>query len=173
MRYATALARLLDALTSSEKLDDELRAHLELEAEKLQRAGLERADAQRQARVAFGGLDRTKEESRDARGTVLLESVLQDARYAIRGLRAKPAFTVGIVMTLALGLGANAAMFGIVDRMLFRAPDYLRDPGLVHRVYMSASDDPDEHVWSYTSFPRYLDFVRRTRAFSSIATFAT
>lgn len=159
--------------TLEQELDDELRFHIEHEAEKYVRAGMPRSEAVHRARLAFGGVDRIKDDTRDARGTVLLESIVQDARYAVRGLRAKPGFTTGIVLTLALGIGANAAMFGIVDRMLFRAPAYLRDAEHTHRVYLASTSGGQENVSAWTSFPRYADLLRWTHAFSSIATFAT
>ena len=64
------------------------------------------------------------------------ESFTQDLRYAIRGLRAKPGFTIAVMLTLGLGIGANAAMFSIVDRLLFRPPPMLRDAAATHRVYV-------------------------------------
>jgi len=154
------------------ELDDELRFHLEHEIDRLVRAGVPPAEAARRARLAFGGIDRIKEESRDARGTVLLESIAHDVRYALRGLRAKPGFTMGVVLTLALGIGANAAMFGIVDRLLFRPPDFLRDASLVHRVYEVTHRDGDAFE-PVQRFPRYLDIVRWTTSFSAVAIFAT
>src|SRR5690242_2452711 len=102
------------------ELDDELRFHLERETEKLMRLGLSRDDATRQARLTFGGIERIKDDTRDARGIALLETIAQDLRYAARGLRAKPGFTAAVVLTLGLGIGANAAMFGLVDRLMFR-----------------------------------------------------
>ena len=155
------------------ELDDELRFHIECEAEKYERAGVPRAEAMRRARLAFGGVDRAKEESRDARGTLLLETALQDVRYALRGLRARPSFTVGVMLTLGLGIGANAAMFGIVDRLLFRTPEHLTDADRVHRVYFASTSDNTERIRVYTSYARYLDLLRETHSFSLIATFGT
>jgi hypothetical protein len=94
-------------------LDLEIQAHLARTAEQYERQGLSAAEARRQARMAFGGIEGIKEQSRDARGTAFIESVLRDTRYAIRGLVARPAFTLGVGMTLALGIGANAAMLGM------------------------------------------------------------
>jgi putative ABC transport system permease protein len=156
------------------ELAEELRFHLEHETEKYERMGLSHAEAERRARVAFGGVERAKEASRDGRGTVLLESILQDLRYAWRGLRSKPAFTLGIVLTLGLGIGANAAMFGIVDRLLFRAPAYLRDAANTHRVYLTWMESGGRtHTERNTEFARYLDFKRWTHDFSLIAAFQT
>jgi putative ABC transport system permease protein len=156
------------------ELADELRFHLERETEKYERQGLSRPEAERRARLAFGGVERAKEASRDGRGTALLESIWQDLRYAWRGLRSKPAFTAGVVLTLGLGIGANAAMFGNVDRLLFRPPAYLRDASGTHRVYLSWTESGGEsRTERNIEFARYLDFKRLTHAFSSIAAFQT
>jgi putative ABC transport system permease protein len=156
------------------ELADELRFHLERETEKYERMGLPRADAERRARLAFGGVERAKEASRDGRGTLLIESTLQDLRYAWRGLRSRPAFTAGVVLTLGLGIGANAAMFGIVDRLLFRPPAYLRDASTTHRIYLSWTESGGQTRTEHnTEFARFLDFKRWTHDFSSIAAFQT
>ncbi|HKG91333.1 MAG TPA: permease prefix domain 1-containing protein, partial [Gemmatimonadaceae bacterium] len=116
LRYRVRALFFRDAI--EQELDAELRFHIGCEAEKYERLGVPREEALRRARLVFGGVDRIKEESRDVRGTVLLESLVQDVRYAVRGVRAKPGFAAGVALTLALGIGANSAMFGVFDRLL-------------------------------------------------------
>jgi putative ABC transport system permease protein len=153
------------------ELDDELRFHLERETEKLMRSGLTRDDAARQARLAFGGVERIKDESRDVRGVALLDVMSQNVRYALRGLRAKPGFTAAVVLTLGLGIGANAAMFGLVDRLMFRTPDYLSDASRVHRVYLFFTTRGKEQPENSFEYTRYLDLTRWTKDFDLAAAF--
>ncbi|MGH7677658.1 MAG: ADOP family duplicated permease, partial [Gemmatimonadaceae bacterium] len=154
------------------ELDDELRFHLERETDKLMRAGFTRAEAERRARISFGGLDRIKDDSRDARGVDVIESIQQDLRYAWRGLASRPGFTLSIVLTLALGIAANTAMFGIVDRLLFRQPAYLGDAANSHRVYVRFHDQLTERVERNIEYTRYADLARWTTSFDRMAAFA-
>src|SRR5262245_23025699 len=94
-------------------LQAEIEEHLRRETEALERQGVSPAEARRRAGVSFGGVEDMKERTRDARGTAFVESVLQDARYGARSLLARPAFTFGVALTLALGIGANAAMLDV------------------------------------------------------------
>jgi predicted permease len=162
---------LLRRTAVESELDEELRFHLERETGKHEAAGVPRDEAVRLARVAFGGVERAKDETRDARGTQLLESAMQDLRYSIRTLRAKPGFTLGVVLTLGLGIGANAAMFGIVDRLLFRPPPFLRDAGRVHRLYFAWTDHDTTRLERGTSFARFADLQAGTSAFDTMAAF--
>jgi predicted permease len=155
------------------ELDDELRFHLEHEIEKHVRAGMSRADAERTARMAFGGVERIKDDTRDARGLVFVDTMMQDLRYALRGLRASPGFAAAVILTLGLGVGANAAMFGIVDRLLFRPPPALRDAETVHRAYFHTIVGGQQDVHRHVSIPRYFDIIRDTRSFSAFAAFQT
>lgn len=154
------------------ELDQELRFHLEREAEKHVREGHSPEEAMRRARIAFGGMDVVKEASREGRGLRWLETILQDLRYAGRSLRRSPAFTLGVMVTLALGIGANAVMFGIVDRLLFRTPPFLRDPGRVHRVYLAWTDRGNHSYEMTYQYTRYLDLRKFTSSFSSFAAFS-
>jgi predicted permease len=155
------------------ELDDELRFHLEREAEKSVAAGLPREEAMRRARLTFGGVDRIKEDDRDSRGVALLEHLVQDVRYALRGLRAQALFTAVVVATLGLGIGVNVAMFGVLDRMLFRAPRYLTHPNEVRRVYIEhTANDGERLTTRKLEYPRYVDIAKWSRASSRIAAFS-
>lgn len=153
-------------------LDDELRSHLEHETAKHVAAGTDPREAMRRARLALGGVERTKEDVRDARGIVWLDIVGRDLRFALRGLRASPGFTAAVVVTLALGIGANAAIFGAVDRLMFRTPPYLRDAGRIHRVYLQTTARGKVRSESNLEYTRYQDLGRWSTAFDATAAFA-
>jgi predicted permease len=171
LRYR--LRALFRRETMDRELDDELRFHLVKEVDKHVKAGLSPDEAHRRARASFGAMEGIKDDTRDARGLVVLETLLQDLRYAARGLTARPMFAGGIVVTLALGLGANAAMFGIVDRLLFRTPNELRDPASLHRLYVSYVFDGEKRIDRNLAFPVFLDFVRASRTIEAFTAFQT
>jgi predicted permease len=114
-----------------------------------------------------------REESRDRWSWPWLDHLLKDLRFALRGLQRAPAFTVTVVATLGLGIGANAAMFGVIDRLMFRPYPYLRDPGSVHRVYLRFEDRRRTvTVGDGLEYTRYLDLARWTTSFARFAGFA-
>jgi len=166
------LRALFSRASVERELEDELWFHIEHEAEKYERQGMSREEALRRARVEFGGIEQTKEASRDVRGTVRLESVVRDLRFAIRSLRSRPAFTVTIIATLALGIGANTAIFTLVDALV------LRPLPVPHPEQLVIVGDPAAAAWDanayggpvtdYVSFPLYQDVRARNTVFTDM-----
>src|SRR5215510_15982475 len=104
-------------------LDDEIRFHLEQQIEKNVRAGMTHDEARRRALVRFGGVEQTRERTRDQLGIGLVDALARDVRYGLRSLRRHPAFTAMAVLSLAVGIGANTALFGVVRALIFpRSP---------------------------------------------------
>ncbi len=101
-------------------LEEEIRLHVEQEAEASVQRGVSAAEARRRARLALGGEEQIKEMCRDARGVALVETLVQDVRYAVRVLRRSRGYSVAAILTLALGIGATTAIFTLVNGLLLR-----------------------------------------------------
>jgi putative ABC transport system permease protein len=162
------LNRLFDWIRR-DKLEAELRDEIQFH-----RASLER-DARDSDPVSvrrrMGNTTRAIEESRERWSIPWLDHLQQDVRYAVRGLRRSPGFSFGVIATLALGIGANAAMFGVVDRLMFRPYPMLRDPSTVHRVYLRWTERDAIRTASWLEYTRYLDFQKWTKSFADFAAF--
>jgi putative ABC transport system permease protein len=111
---------LLRRDTLESETDTELRFHFEQQVEKLLKSGLTREEAKRRARLSFGGHEQLREQCRDSRGVNLIETLLQDTRYGLRILGRSPAITSVAILSLALGIGANTAIFSLIDTVMLR-----------------------------------------------------
>ncbi len=156
-----------DAL--SRELADEMQSHLELLARDYEHGGMSSAEALSAARRKLGNVGQLRESSRAYWGFPTLEAAFLDFRYALRGLARSPAFTATVVITLGLGIGANAAMFAVIDRLMFRPFPMMRDPGQVNRVYLQTTYQGRQNTSTVFPYTRYLDLKRATSAFSRYA----
>src|ERR1017187_2452440 len=144
------------------ELDEELRAHLEHQVEKYVQSGMSREEAERRAKIEFGGLDQVKEECRDAWGVRFIETLLQDLRFAVRMLARNPGFTAVAVLSLALGIGANTAIFSLLDALLLRDLPVWQPERLVELSVIRRGDKIP------FSFPMFRELERGQKVFSGL-----
>ena len=154
--------------TVERELDQELQFHFERQVAKYMKAGMPRDEAVRQARVAMGGVEQLKEECRDARGLSLLETSLQDLRFGLRQLRKNAGFATVVVISLALGIGANTAIFTLLDAVLFRMLPVAEPTSL----YFVQRHQPEGSAtgFAYNEFRR---FRHQNPAFSDVAAYSS
>jgi putative ABC transport system permease protein len=130
---------------SHDEVDEEVRFHLDQQIEANLRAGMTHEEACRQASIAFGGVERTREQCREERPGYWFEVFAQDVRYAFRGFRRTPTFSLAVILTLMLGIGSTTAVFSVVDRILFRSLPYGDSSRLVS-VGLVAPIEPQEFM---------------------------
>jgi putative ABC transport system permease protein len=162
------VANLLARRRHDRDFADELNAHLQLHIDDNLRAGMTPGEARRAAVIALGGIAQTTESYRDRRGLPLVDALRQDVVYAVRVLRKNPAFTATAVLTLALGIGANSAIFSVVNAVLLR-PLPFTDPGRLVLIFSTAKDGNRHDVSTY---PDYADWRNQNRSFSDVAAYA-
>jgi predicted permease len=162
-----------------EEVDEEIQLHIESRIEQLVSRGMTPEAARVEAERRFGDTSTAHQDiyrsasDRDTRMRIheSLASVGRDLRYAARALIRRPGFALGVIITLALGIGANVTMFGIVDRLLLRPPRHLVDPDHVGRVYAYRTIENEENGTRNHAYKRYLDVKESTRSFTHIAAF--
>ncbi|HEY5218549.1 MAG TPA: ADOP family duplicated permease [Gemmatimonadaceae bacterium] len=169
------MTRLLDRFRR-DSLDRELAEELRFHRDRLERdarnGGDDAVDALHTARRHLGSDLRAREQARERWSFPWLDFLQQDLRYAARGLRKSPGFTATVMLTLGLGIGANAAMFGAIDQLMFRPSPYMRDASSVNRVYLQTTYRAKTYTTSTIPYTRYLDFARFSHVFSAQAAFA-
>ena len=167
MTIRRALARLMALFRRDRferELDDEILAHLELAERDALARGLSVEEARRQARLAFGGVEQIKEAHRDDRSTLWVDAFLKDMRYAIASLKREPVFTAVAIALLAIGIGANTAMFSIVDGVLLE-PMPFPEPDRIVRVW----EAPTSTSTNSTTTRNFMEFAHRNRSFEALS----
>jgi predicted permease len=152
----------------SHEIDQELQFHLEQQLEKYLQAGLTGEQASRRLRLEFGGLTQVKEDCQQASGINFIEHIGQDFKYAIRMFGRRPGFSTVVIMTLALGIGANTAVFSMINAVLLKMLPVKHPEQLVQLSKIQPVDGPN----AYFSYPDVERFQRETHAFSGLFAFA-
>jgi putative ABC transport system permease protein len=173
MRKLRALVQRFGGLFNRQRkdreLDEEIESHLHMHIEDNLRLGMTPEEARRQALIKLGGVESSKEAYRDQRGLPVLETLWQDIRCGARMLRKNPGFTAVAVLTLALGIGANTAIFGMVNELFLRPMRVKDAKELLGIVLVDRSGDPATQGIPY---PIYRDYQEQNRVFSELLAYA-
>jgi hypothetical protein len=166
------LQRLFARRRIERDLDKEMQFHVESQISDKVRSGISEIEARRLTRLEFGGTEQIKEDCRQSRGTVWLESLVQDVRYGLRQLRKTPGFTFVAILSLTLGIGANTAIFTLLNAILLRPLPVQKPSELLlfgdgqAQGSMSSIPDGSTRLFSYSFFH---DFRQKDTSFSGIA----
>jgi len=161
-------AALFRRSQSSAELEEELRSHIQHRADDLERCGLPREEADRCARIEFGGYVKFNEQGHEAMRGHFLEHLAQDVHYGLRVLRKSPSFTAVAVATLALGIGANAVVFSVVNALILRPLNVPQAQSL----YMIERSQGNQDASPMQSYPDYKDLRDRNRSFDGLMAYS-
>lgn len=152
-------------------LDEEVRGYVEMLANEKTRSGIDRTQAHREAKMEMGGVEQVKERTREIRAGHFLETLWQDIRYGARMLRKSPGFTAIAVVTLALGIGANTAIFSVINSILFK-PLPVQAPQQLVDVFNTPPKD--EAILQYVplAYPDYVDYRDQSTRLMGLLAFA-
>jgi predicted permease len=165
-RGLSRITRLFRRRKMAEEIDEEVRIHLEMEEQENRERGMSAEEARYAALRRFGNVTQTQETSREMWAWQWLETLSQDVRYGIRQLRRNLGFTTVAVLTLALGIGANTAMFSVIDAVLLQPLPYANPSQLV-----SIQQRISHGLSSYVSYPNFSDWRSQNHVFSSMAAY--
>src|SRR5687768_4858096 len=172
-QFFAALARLTGVFTKDRADDDlreELQAHIEMDTNENIRRGMQPDEARRKALLSAGGLTQASEAVRDQRGLPWLESLAADIKYAFRALRHSRAFTIVVVITLALGIGANTAIFSVVRGVLLKPLPHREGDRL---VYLRQSRDGPGGASVSFSVPEVTEYRKGAKSLGDIAEYSS
>jgi predicted permease len=167
-RFLTRVLSFTTRHSQEERLREEIAEHIAFQTEENLRSGLSPVEARRQALIKFGGVESMKEAFRAERGFMLVENLLQDMRFAIRGLKRTPGLTTFVMLTLALGIGITASVFSLLDAVVFRpypVPHSSNVVSLVGTTHDSAFED--------FSYREYLDLRDKTTSYDGVVANST
>src|SRR5688500_7974074 len=160
------------ALVHRGRFEDEMRAemqfHLQARIADLVDGGMRPADAERQARMEFGTVDALQDDCRQSRGLRFIDTTTQDIRYATRLMRKTPGFTAAAIISLALGIGANTAIFTLVDAVIFRTLPFNEPQGLYFLAHGTA-----ENPGTSSNYPLFERFAALTDVFDGVTAYNT
>src|SRR6266568_5039766 len=151
-------------------VDEEIQAYMDLLIAEKMKAGMSLDDARRAARLEVGGVEHIKEEVHDARKGALVETTMQDLKYGMRLLKRSPGFAALAVLTIGLGIGANSAIFSVINGVVRKPLAY---PNSDRLMYVSSEFSQQHWDKFWVSPPEYLDYKEHTRAFSDLAAYTT
>ncbi len=163
-RLRSLLGKFFRPSQTEHDIEDELRSHLRNRTDDLVRTGLDPATAERRARIEFGSYEKYRAESHEAVGGNFIETFLQDLRFSLRVLLKSPGFLVTAILTLALAIGANAVVFGVLNGLILR-PVHVSDARSLYALQRG------EVTYIAQSYPDYLDLRDRTRSFDQLAAY--
>jgi len=149
---------------TADDMDEELRSHIQHRADDLERSGVSHTEAERRARIEFGGYEKFRQESHEALGGNFIETFLQDVRFSLRVLRKSPGFAITAVLTLALAIGANAIVFSVMNALVLH-PLHVPQAQSLYTIERGRDNSPMQ------SYPDYVDLRDRNRSFDSLAAY--
>lgn len=164
--WLVRMAGLFNKAKRDREFAEELECHLEMHIADNLRAGMTHEEARRQALIKLGGIEQTKERYRQQRGLPMIETLIQDIRYGLRMSLKNPGFTLVAIIALALGIGANSAIFSVINAVLLR-PLPFEEPDKLMLLW-----EKDPQAASKTvSYPNYIDWRDQNRSFEALAAF--